>query len=320
MDSSCRNVNFDILRLVLALEVVGLHLNASLTPWLTVVPAVASFVCLSGFLIPASFNASRSVAHFAWKRFLRVTPALVLSFILCAALLGVRTVVPTLVWYITAGLVVIPGTSNGPLWTLIIEEVLYAWHCICRRVLLAWSPRAAGISAAVCYAVSIAFNIFQLQPRFHFGLATSFFLGNILYFYRDRIFHFRWWQPVLVLVFGLINAMDYTQTAQCLTMPLSAFLCLIVVGSFPIPQIQWADLSYGIYVYHHPIILALSAAGLRNPQHVAASIAATVLVASASWFLIEKPALRAKNWKRETTEANASTSVEKEQIISSIGP
>jgi peptidoglycan/LPS O-acetylase OafA/YrhL len=61
------------------------------------------------------------------------------------------------------------------------------------------------------------------------------------------------------------------------------------------PLAAFGTISYGAYLWHVPLLLFLRAHELL-PLHTALALAvalpATVAVASASWFLVERPALR----------------------------
>ena len=77
MEKRQRYPLFDWLRLVLALEVVALHWFESVglhrvTFLLGMFEQVPSFLALSGFMIAGSLASSRNMAHFWWKRFLRI--------------------------------------------------------------------------------------------------------------------------------------------------------------------------------------------------------------------------------------------------------
>ena len=89
--SQIHYTNFDYLRLFLAIEVVAGHLWAGLMRpgnfWIPI-PAVATFVGLSGFLIPQSLERSRNLWHFGWKRVLRTMPALVVLLLAMAMVFG----------------------------------------------------------------------------------------------------------------------------------------------------------------------------------------------------------------------------------------
>ncbi len=62
------------------------------------------------------------------------------------------------------------------------------------------------------------------------------------------------------------------------------------LGSLTAPKLP-ADLSYGLYIYAFPLQQVLAAHGMLS---LWLSIAVTLPFAAASWFLVEKPALRFK--------------------------
>ena len=84
---------------------------------------------------------------------------------------------------------------------------------------------------------------------------------------------------ILALGFGGLLAAILTVRASWL----DAFLCN--------PLLTWiGSISYGLYVYHFPVILLFR----RFELPALASIPTTVAVASLSWYLFEKPILRLK--------------------------
>jgi peptidoglycan/LPS O-acetylase OafA/YrhL len=67
------------------------------------------------------------------------------------------------------------------------------------------------------------------------------------------------------------------------------------------PLARLGTLSYGIYLWHYPILLGLQAHGLLPVDDVAATIAlvggASILAAALSWSVVEQPALAAtRRW------------------------
>jgi peptidoglycan/LPS O-acetylase OafA/YrhL len=67
---------------------------------------------------------------------------------------------------------------------------------------------------------------------------------------------------------------------------------------FPWPWSMRADLSYGIYVYHWPLLqlaVLTPLARLATPAFIAVVLAIVVLPAAASWYLVEKPAMSHKH-------------------------
>ncbi|HTG46386.1 MAG TPA: acyltransferase [Actinomycetota bacterium] len=60
------------------------------------------------------------------------------------------------------------------------------------------------------------------------------------------------------------------------------------------PAAAVGRVSYGIYLYHWPIVAALSATSLAFLPRIGLEYALTALAVVVSWFVIERPALRAK--------------------------
>ena len=55
------------------------------------------------------------------------------------------------------------------------------------------------------------------------------------------------------------------------------------------------DISYGVYIYHMPIINVMLYYGLSSKFYYAViAVAFTVVVATCSWFIVERPAIRKK--------------------------
>ncbi|MEA2553259.1 MAG: hypothetical protein QOJ65_1435 [Fimbriimonadaceae bacterium] len=291
-----RYPNLDILRLFLAVEVVAQHAYNIKNPgsFLPPIAAVPAFVCLSGFLIPASLDRSNGWGHFAWKRALRVYPALLVSFALVVALFGFRSFTPTLVTYLTMGLVALPFAANGALWSLMVEEVLYAWHVVMRRW---WTPKVAVGLLSFAVATWLALRISGLvhpgtQWNNIIGTAASFFVGNVLYWIKEKL---RGVSPLLATG-ALVAVMlaGYVGLPDIVTWPLASALALVTAYRLPQWSGRWVDLSYSVYVYHVPILVALMAFGIYGAPLLVATLAAVLPLAWLSWVLVERPALR---WK-----------------------
>jgi peptidoglycan/LPS O-acetylase OafA/YrhL len=77
-----------------------------------------------------------------------------------------------------------------------------------------------------------------------------------------------------------------------------AYLVLWLMVALPVRGEPAVDASYGMYVYHWPIMLILAEAGLTalGPiGYTVVTVAITGAVAVLSWYVIEAPALRRKN-------------------------
>lgn len=298
--------NFDLLRLFLALEVVVLHCLEIPQGHLRVVlpiPPVAGFVCLSGLLIPGSFTNSRNWGHFAWKRVLRVVPAFALSFVVVFALFGPSRLWQTLFVYLTAGLINMPGSANGSLWSLMLEELLYLQHCLSRSIKGLWSARTAWVSlgASLIVWALLRHGVHGYRPGFapdmQMGPVCAFFAGCAASFHQERIRSWRW--PGVL--FGLILGTAALYWVPALAVPIVPLTCFLAVAfAYCAPQVDWRlpDLSYGLYIYATPILLW--AAFVRHwtvwPV-LAFTLAACTALCLLSWYLLEAPALRLKDWR-----------------------
>ena len=289
-----RYPNLDLLRLFAALEVFAIHVYNNhrhlFTPYVQPVPL---FVCLSAFLIPGSFERSGGWREFARRRALRVVPAFVLSILLVVALRGASSLGPTLLCYATLGMLGIK-TANGPLWSLSVEEVLYTIHGL-KRCLRLWRWPVALALFAVCVAIPVTTHNPFITRITEAGAA--FFLGNIAYMFRKQLEQISW--PVF-LAFGLMFwSLPHVHNIGTLGWQIaSPLLCLcVVLFAWRLPQLKWRfpDVSYGLYIYHRPILTAFA---LRLGGDFAAAPYALVTsfaLALLSWYLVEKPILKLKD-------------------------
>jgi peptidoglycan/LPS O-acetylase OafA/YrhL len=138
--------NFDLLRILAALQVMVIHSMARLgvpvpggLKWLEWFPGVPIFFVISGYLVSASFERQDNLWRYLKNRFLRIYPGL-------WACIGVTVIVTTILGYKRThlldfawlpaqllGLIYTPeflkhfgvGTYNGSLWTIPIELQFY---------------------------------------------------------------------------------------------------------------------------------------------------------------------------------------------------
>ena len=292
-----RNHNFDYLRLFLAVEVVTQHLYAGLMRgdlWIPI-PPVAVFVALSGFLIPQSLERSRNLRHFAWKRALRTLPALVPLFIVIGIALDLKHVERAFIQYISAGYHSLFQGCPLPLWSLIVEDGLYVALALLFVVKLhrnAWATTAiiGALMAARMFTTDAMFDYRFLQT------SIAFFVGNLVFIWKDQLARLHWIVPAALLgpaIYGWHSAVSNY------VFPLLVGCTLVLV--MRLPRARWGipDLSYSVYIWHAPIMLALLGpwAMPRDASWMATTVALTLLAAVPSWYLVEKPALRLKDWR-----------------------
>lgn len=306
-----RNHNFDYLRLFLAVEVVAMHLNAGLLRgnlWVPI-PPVAAFVALSGFLIPQSLERSRSLGHFAWKRALRTLPALIPLMLAIGLAYDVKHVERAIIQYLSAGYHSMFQGCVLPLWSLIVEDGLYAAIAL---LFVFGSHRTAWLTTAIIGVLLVAQARIDDHVFDYRFLQTSigFFVGNLAFIWKDRLSKVHWAWPAVTLSAAVAGWLAFLGP---LVFPL--IIGCVVVLAMTSPQIRWGipDLSYAIYIWHAPIMLALLGpwAMPRDARWVTATVVLTLVASTLSWYVVEKPALQLKNWRPGSQrDANERRSIE----------
>lgn len=328
-----RSNAFDLLRLVLAGTVAVTHVMQLALGWQPTIGrtevgglAVDGFFVLSGFLITASWLRLRSPGRFAWHRALRILPGfwacLLVTAVVVAPLLAVLgggspaavlTGPGSATTYVlhNAGLFMaqfgiagLPASTpdpvvNGSLWTLFYEALCYAavaglgvLGLLRHRPLLV----VAGVAALQLATAAQEATGAQLLPGENLPrLLLLFALGAAAHLVADRV-------PVTPVVLaaagasvvaGLLLLDDY----RALGAPGFALLLLATAARLPWRPRLRRDLSYGAYVWHWPVallVLSTPLAGAPVVVVVLVVLAATALVALASWHLVEAPAMRLK--------------------------
>lgn len=301
--------NFDLMRLFAASAVVVLHCHNQFLPdgtgWVGIFFAVPLFLALSGFLVLKSFSESKSWGRFAWKRCCRVVPAWIASFVLVGAFFGPHMVALCFhVWYTLGRDLPRISVANGPLWSLGWEELYYTILAI---LYLAGVYKRPALIVGLWPASLIAFEAVtptdgnswaELLPITVWALPACFLLGNLAYLFRSDI---RRLQPTVALASGILGVIAYRMRPSdhhadflFLQLMLAGLLIFAIAG--PGPR-RWKapDLTYGTYIYHKPILVLLAATTRSWPVLLVEVSVCVVPLSTVSWFLLEKPCLKAKN-------------------------
>ena len=289
--------------------------------------AVDGFFAVSGFLILGSRLASKSLLDFFWRRFLRIWPAFVVVLVFVAAVvapfavfvLGNGRYEPlSAAGYVAKNLalvVVQPGISgspvgipeegnwNAPLWTLAYEFACY----IGIALLATFLPRrwlgpaliVVLVGAIAVNAVSAFTPIHLADPLIVLARLGAFFAAGSLLLVLQK------WLPLNALVGSAaavaVVALVVVQRFDVFGGPFFAVLLLWLGVVLPLDRVGARnDISYGMYIYGYPLqlLLAIIVGSALTPWVFAlVSVVITVPFAAASWFLIEKRAMR---WKRLT--------------------
>lgn len=290
--------------------------------------AVAGFFVLSGFLITRS-RFRTGAGDYLLHRVARIYPAFLVCLIVTAVIFApIASVIEhgTLAGYLstqvtpfqyiwgnlglnvssysigtTLDSVPYPHAWNGSIWTLYYEFLCYllvwvlgAWS-IFRRSLVPASL-AFVLSVVVWMNISIADRI-GLDASFQllFKLMPFFLGGAVAYLVIER-FGINLWIAIVAMVIAAASIVFIPHGGGQISSPFLAYGLLYL--STVIPQPRWIaknDISYGFYIYAWPVQqLTALAGGLRWGMlaYLIITIAGTIVLAAASWYLIERPSMR----------------------------
>lgn len=297
--------------------------------------AVFGFFMLSGFLITASFVYSSSVWRYLWNRFLRIMPAfwvalVVVAFVFAPAMYFIQKGTLEGFLLMNAGgpiryiinnfgldihqynissltsNIPWPNAFNGSLWTLIYEAKGYlliaffgVFGLFKRRskiVLVSTLMLFAlyALDQAVPGASARLFPLFgdpQLLP-----LMIYFFAGSTWYLFRDQLSLNNKYVVLAAILYVLSLRFGFYAAVGPITF---TYIIFYLATHFPIKSFdKYADFSYGIYIYAFPVQQLLAQLGVNKYGIVVYILTTTLLtlpLAVASYYLVEKPALRLKS-------------------------
>ncbi len=225
------------------------------------------------------------------------------------------------------------GVVNGSLWTISVELQFYILTPCLYFVLF----RSARIARHVTALLLILVLIFMAANRLYFALQESF--GDHLLYRLAGVSFVPWFYMFLlgVLAQRCFNMLHAWLVGRGL-MLLGAYLLLMLLATplnlslgnsigpmqfmllgltvlslaYSAPHVsrrllRGNDISYGIYIYHMPIVNILVEIGRQGAVlDFWVAFFATVLAACASWMLVEKPALQLKRHPMNPLRGSAS--------------
>jgi peptidoglycan/LPS O-acetylase OafA/YrhL len=319
--------NFNLLRLIFALMVVLQHCgNLSGARYYEHIPyalsgavAVPAFFVVSGYLIFLSYERSKSLRDYFIRRARRLYPAYFTAVVLAAVMCFFFS--DLTVWnyfgsksiytYLAANLTFLnfaspelPGVFgshphrevNGALWTIKIEVMFYASVPILVWFIRRWSPL---LCLGALYVFSMAWNYYFLSVNIHPVIAKQlpgqliyFCAGGILLYYREWFEARKVWLGCVAGLGFLAYWLGYGGSFVWPIYPI--MLALLVVGLAcwipPVKSLR-GDCSYGVYVFHFPIIQMLVASELFGDSPLfllAVAMTLSVVAGLLSWYQIEK--------------------------------
>lgn len=323
--------NFDIVRLTLAFIVMLVH-SAQLTksPDLGFLPvyldstfAVKGFFAISGFLIAKSYLRSKTLKSYFIKRAQRILPAYIFVIFFCF-LIGVSfTSLPITdflenketIKYLIANLSFLnfiqpslPGVftdnpnhgMNGSLWTIKAELTLY----VLLPLILPLMRKKPFKVWIVIFTISCAWFYYftsiydgpkadTLAKQF-VSLSSYFFFGSLLAVHEPTFKRLKEITIFSLVIFLVFKKTNYTFIIEPIAF--SSVVILFCTNTFKTIKIdQYGDLSYGLYIYHFPVIQSLTYLGLFEFNAffgLLVAIFITLIMAYLSWHLLESRFLK----------------------------
>ena len=296
---------------------------------------VDGFFAISGFLMARSWYRSPLLGRELWHRFLRIFPAfwvalVMVAFVLAPIGVSIQGYGLGEYWSASAGPwdylarnftlwigqegiagtpsgVPFPGQWDAPLWSLYWEFLAYLLLAVLGALGVIRQQRwVVPVLAAVLWVMTIwrsaipgvreeYFSAFAADviPR----LFLMFLLGASLYLFAEKVpMHpLLAASSALLVAAGLFSGWEYRVIAA---LPM-AYLVFWLGARLPLRVGMRTDISYGMYIYAFPIQQILVIAGWSAVGWWASAglaVALTLPLAWLSWTVVERPALRFKNW------------------------
>ena len=341
--------NFDHLRLVLAFGVFFFHIAELtqlstfqfFKSFISPAVSVHLFFIISGFLIFMSYEKSSSLRSYLNKRLRRIAPAyvtVVSMLFITLSLLSSLTLqeyfsssdswkylffnLGTLNFLQTS----LPGvfTSNhlqavdGSLWTIKIEVTfylsvpfiafLYRWikPTTLLTVIFVLSALYYNIMGSLAYERQS--NLLLILQHQLPGQMLFFTAGALLYYQFKYFQKFR--HSLFIMAIIIFITQYYLHIYLLYALSLSVIILYIATSIPYMGNIsKHGDLSYGIYIWHFPLIQVFIAVGLFKTHTWLAFVllvAIVIIFAWLSWHFIEKPFLSERSHYRVLEEEKSS--------------
>lgn len=326
---------FAAMQVVLIHSVAHLHLpiTPAALALVNAFPGVPIFFVVSGFLISSAFERSPSLLDYARNRALRIFPALwccVVITALVAALFGFSLLNAQAAAWLPAqfiGLIYTPqflssfgfGSYNGALWTIPIELQFYVllpavyllaglrhregagpWLPLLWAAFTAIALASADFiripAADVVEATSAKLYRYSFIPHFYMFLAGV--LMNRLGLGGSALLRGRglYWLAAYLLVYYLVPYSTARQVAGMLLLGVTTVSLAYTAPATARRLLHGHDISYGVYIYHGLLLNIFVQLGcLGRWTYFGGVVAGTLLAATASWLLVERPMLRRKH-------------------------
>lgn len=323
-----RKNNFDFIRLVLALMVAIVHLGTltqnihiqQVSGYFDSKLAVDAFFIVSGFLIFMSYEHSKSNKIYAYKRIKRILPGYIFVILFSSIILffvsnnnfqnyfNIDFMKYVIYNLLTLNFLhpTLPGifdnnymdAVNGALWTIKVEIMFYISVpfiiYFMKKINKLYILILIYMLAILYYQVMTYFSIdYPFASKLSKQLPTQlayFISGASLYYYHEL---FKKYSLPLLIGSLLILVLYKISTPIHFLYPFALSIIVIYIatvlkylGNFG----KFGDLSFGIYIWHFPIIQVLISYNVfSNTTYGVLFFLISIFLASfISWHLIEK--------------------------------
>lgn len=301
--------------------------------------AVKVFFVISGYLIYTSWKADPSLHRYLARRSLRIFPALIVLCIVTIFVVGPLFTNVSLREYFTNcetyryfkniflypqyylpgmfELNAYPKAVNGSLWTLPIEFAMYLLLPVVAGVATLVRTRWAMPIFSVAFCL-ISLWVVKIAPPSHdpafYGTLLLPTLGIAPYFFLGATIRHMGWERLLnpvVAIFAMTCVAFFRPQGPVLEEALMyLILPYVVLAAACTPNValhdagKYGDMSYGVYIYAFLVqqcVAHLSGNQLSSTQNAFVTLPIVLLLAWASWHLVEKRALSLKPSSRRST-------------------
>ena len=330
-----RDNSFDFLRYLFAFSLILVHFcTLTETEQFWVISGqtrVKAFFTITGFLVVYSYLRRGSLSVYVRKRFLRIVPAYVTVIIVSLIVGSIFSQLPVQQYitdtqtyeFLGANLSflnylqpALPGlftqnyetAVNGSLWSMKFEvlfyvlvpfivwlmrryhkltilAVIFLFHMIWHGILDYLEDHNPDIS------------LYAALNHGSFNTIIYFFSGTVLLLYFDWFCRYvKWILPLTIMLLVAWYFVDFPLLNYIEPLLFSAVIIGVAYFCRPLNFLQHHDnISYGLYLYHYPIIQVLVQYKLHQYNIYLAFIVTlllTILMAALSWRFIEKPLLK----------------------------
>jgi peptidoglycan/LPS O-acetylase OafA/YrhL len=294
--------------------------------------AVPMFFVISGFLIFMSYERAESIKEYFIKRGRRIYPAYLLVVVLCALLGMFFSNLPLHQYflnrdffeYLFYNLIFLnfaqpslPGVFsdnlkqlvNPSLWTIRIEVMFYISVPILVFLLRKYNRLILCITlyllSATFYQIMLLLYqssgdmmFYNFAVKFLIGQLSYFISGALLYYHIDFFKKNAKWLLIIALPLYVISFFANLYFFQPISLAIIMFYLVFLTPHIDFFS-RFGDLSYGIYIFHYPLIQVFYPSFKAHPYATFLLVSVVlILVSYACWHLVEKPFLAKKSHYR----------------------